>query len=208
MKRNAFDFAHEVDQEIERLSVKEDLLHKGRGKLLLEELLPISRLGIFFKLPGLKVEVEAFENAGAVDGHISIKGFRSDEFDVQVTYIHGYEESLRRELLVSQGTTPGAGLIFRDKRTKKITAIMKGTDREEQIDNLSGAIVERFRNKASKTYSTNTILLIAFDNVMFGGLNAWGDLLCAIQAKGGLGGHKFSRVFLFNSAHNELHRAA
>ncbi len=147
MKRNAFEFAQEVDRQIEQLSIEEYHLRQGRGKLLQEELLPISRLGIHFKVPGLNVEVEAFENDGPVGGHISISGFRSEEFDVQVTYIYSYEESLRRELLLSQGVAPAAGVIFRDKRSRKIVSTMTSVDLEQHIDDLANAVVERFEKK-------------------------------------------------------------
>jgi hypothetical protein len=208
MKQNAFDFAKEVDRQIEQLSEEEYHLRRGRSKQLQEELLPISRLGIHFKLPGLDVQVEAFENNGPVDGHISIRGFRSEEFDVQVTYIYGYEESLRRELLVSHGISPASGTIFRDRRRKTIIPTMEAMDHEQYIDLLANNVIERFRKKASITYAANTILLIAFDEVKLYGNKVWDKLLTVIETKCDLYGSKFNRVYLLNCAHNDLKRVA
>jgi hypothetical protein len=208
MKQKAFEFAQEVDQQIEQLSSEEYHLRRGRSKMLQEELLPISRLGIHFKIPGLDVEVEAFEDNGPADGHISISGFRSEEFDVQVTYIYSYEDSLRRELLLTQGAAPASGKISRDRRNQKIVSTMTGVDPDQHLELLAKEIVERFKKKASMEYNANTDLLIAFDEVRLYGNKDWDKLIAAINTKGGLVGSKFHRVFVLNCAHNEMQRAA
>jgi len=73
MKDTAYLFASKVDQQIEALSCLEYFMRRARGKVLLEENLPISRLGLHLKQPGLEVEVEAYENNNKdkePDGHI------------------------------------------------------------------------------------------------------------------------------------------
>ena len=128
MKGTAYLFASEVDRQIEALLEAEYLMRRDRGKVLQEELLPISRLALHLKQPGQEVEVEAFENDGEADGYIRVTGFREQEFNVQVTCAFTYEESMRRELLVTEWAAPGAGDIYRDRKTKQIVATGAATD--------------------------------------------------------------------------------
>ena len=111
MKADAYTFASEVDWEIEGLPDDVYQRRSGRGKLLREELLPLSRLGLRMKQPGLNVEVESFEDDRPADGIVRISGFRSREFEVQVTFAgYGYQEALRAEHLVKRGHVPAADL--------------------------------------------------------------------------------------------------
>jgi hypothetical protein len=118
MKDTAYSFAREVDQQIEALAPDDYHRKFGRSKQLQEELYPISRLALQLKQPGLEVEVEAFEDDGPVDGYIRISGFREREFDVEVTCVYDYNESLRRELLVSEGSAPVL-VTFAEIRTQE-----------------------------------------------------------------------------------------
>lgn len=210
MKLSAYVFANEVDRQIEVLSSDGYFLRPRttRGKVLQEELLPISRLALHLKQPGLEVEVEAFENNGEADGHIQITGFREQEFNVQVTYDFTYKESLRNELLVSKGVAPGAGDIHRDKKTKEVIAIMAATDTDEHIGRVSQSVMFLFQKKIEKRYSRNTTLIIAFDAVKLYGSSNWCRLFASLKQAGGLSGSNFIAVYLFNSATNELQRAA
>ncbi len=210
MKCQAFEFAGEVDRQIEQLSSEDLHLRRGRAKRLQEELLPISRLALHFKLPGLNVVVEAFEDDGPVDGHILVSGFRAEEFNVEVTCSHDYKESMRSELLHSQGVVPGAGPISRDKLTRRVVAKMAAThaDHDVRIRSVAHVVAELFRKKAAKVYPSNTVLLIAFDDVSVYRNHAWGILLAEVEAVGGLRGSSFRWVFLFNCANNELQQAA
>lgn len=76
MKAPAYEFAEMTDARIEALSDAEYRSHAGPAKRLLEEVLPISRLGLYLKEPGLNVEVEAYENDGPDDGRILISGYK------------------------------------------------------------------------------------------------------------------------------------
>ena len=208
MKLGAYLFANEIDRQIAALSSVEYLQRIGRGKELQEELLPISRLALHLKQPGLEVEVEAFENNGETDGHIRVTGFREQEFEVQVTCDFTYEESLRNEVLVSKGSVPGAGGIHRNKKSKEILTTMATTDTYEHIGRVSQSVMELFRKKVAKPYSKNTALVIAFDAVKLYGSFNWCRLFASLEQAGGLSGSDFIAVYLFNSATNELQRAA
>lgn len=209
MKNSAYAFAAEVDRLIDDLKNEEFHCKIGRSKQLREELLPLSRLALFLKLPGLEVEVEAFENSGRPDGHIRITGFRQREFEVQITFA-GYEgdDALRAELLVSQGFAPGAGDIQRDKKGRNIVASMAAVDHDEHIGRMSAAVMNQFRKKALKPYAQGTVLLVAFEEIKLYGGSAWSNLFSAIAEAGGMAGSQFGEIYLFNGATNEIQRAA
>jgi len=208
VKGNAYAFASEVDRQIESFSRDEFLEKKGRCKRLREEILPISRFALSLKLPGCEVEVEVFEDSGPVDGRIRVSGFRVDEFDVQATFVYDYTDSLRDELLARQGAAPGFGPIYRDKQFDGIIACGQATDVEETLDILSLAILARFQNKTEKGATSNTALLISFDDVTLSQHSVWTRLLERITRQGGLSGSGFKQIFLLNCATNQLYRAA
>jgi hypothetical protein len=208
MKDTAYLFAQKVDRQIEVLSLADYHLRTGRSKRLREELYPISRLALHLKHPGLEVEVEAFEDSGAADGRIRVSGFWEGEFDVQVTCDHSYEESLRSELLVSEGCTPGAGEIGRDKKAKRIIAMGAAVDCDEHFDRVATAVMVLFQKKTSLAYGSSTLLIIAFDEVKLRGLASWNRLFRTLGEKGGLANSGFSAVYLFNGATNEMQGVA
>lgn len=209
MKNSAYAFAAEVDRLIDDLKAEDFHCKIGRSKQLREELFPLSRLALFLKLPGLEVEVEAFENSGPADGHIRITGFRQREFEVQITYAgFEYKDALRDELLVSQGFAPDAGGIRRGKKAGNIVATMAAVDHDEHIGCISAAVMNQFRKKALKPYAQGTVLLVAFEEIKLYGRPAWSSLFGAIAEAGGMAGSQFGEIYLFNGATNEIQRAA
>jgi hypothetical protein len=209
IKASAYEFASIIDKQIDALPEADYLQKAGRGKVLREELYPLSRLGLHFKQAGLEVEVVGYENSELPDGLISINGFRERSFEVQITYAdYGHRESLRAELLVKQGFTPGAGPIQRTSRNAPIIATMQSVDIGEHIDRVTQAAITRFQDKASKSYTAGTVLLIAFDDVNFYGRSCWNHLLSEIEKIDVVPRNPFAEVYLFNGTTNELRRAA
>ena len=137
-----------------------------------------------------------------------ITGFRPRDFDVQITYA-GYEhkESLRDELFRSQGFTPEAGYIGRDKKSGNFQAAMGAVDHDEHIGRLSAVVMNRFRKKDSMPYAQGTVLLIAFEEIKLSGRLAWTRLFSEIVDTGGMSGSQFAEIYLFNGATNEIRRA-
>lgn len=208
MKNTAYLFAKEVDRQIEELTRNDYLRRIGCGKLLQEELYPISRLALHLKQPGLEIEVEAFEDDRPADGHIRESGFREREFDVQITSDYSYDESLRDELLVTQGVSCGAGEIRRDKTSGKVIATPGAVDINEYFDRVSKSVIRLFRKKAAMPYGPNTVLIIAFDEIKLYGHFSWNQMLSLVEKAGGLSGSAFQSVYLFNIATNELQNVA
>jgi hypothetical protein len=209
MKAQAYEFALQVDRQIEALSSNDYHLRVGRSKVLQEELYPLSRFALHFKQPGVEVEVEGCENSGRADGHIVVTGFRERTFEVQLTYAdYGRNEKLRAELLVTQGCAPGAGPIQRERRNGPIVAAGEAVDSGEHIDRIASAAIARFRDKARKPYAHGTVLLIAFDDVKLYGRWNWEQLLIKLEGEITMPNTPFAEVYLFNGATNELRRAA
>ena len=182
MRKSVFDFAVEVDHQISALTREQFYLRTGRAKRLLEELYPLSRFALRLKYPGNDPEVEAFEDDGPLDGLVHWGGVHASQLNVEVTYVHSYQKALRDELLFSTGSTPGAGPIYRDKKTGNIVATSAVVPTVEEIARLAAAIVELFWKKRAKPYPRGTALLIAFDDPTFWGSNLWGQLIAAINA--------------------------
>jgi len=203
-KKNAFDFAAKVDQDIESLADDDYRLRKGRAKSLLEELLPISRLAISLKTPGISVDVVGYEDDGPVDGCIWISGYRKDQFNIEVTCTYSYEEHLRAELLNRDGYCPGAGPINREKG--EIIAEMQAVDYDSYIHDTASDALKVFVDKNGKTYPEGTVLIIAFANLKLVGNANWQSLIESIQEKGGFVESKFTRIYLFNGDSCEMRR--
>ncbi|HVJ52267.1 MAG TPA: hypothetical protein VM689_07385 [Aliidongia sp.] len=203
LRASVFDFAAEVDRQIAQLTREEIYRRGGRAKRLIEELYPLSRFALHCKHPGTELEVKAFEDDGPLDGVFCFSGNRQSEFHVEVTYVHSYEEALRRELLWTTGSTPAVGRIFRDKVTRKIFATQTLETAEQESNRLATAIIELFKKKCAKKYERGTILLIAIDDPTFFGSRCWGPLITAIGIQSGVF-EPFGEVNLFNCATNEL----
>ena len=203
LRASVFDFAAEVDRQIAQLTREEIHRRRGRAKRLIEEHYPLSRFAPHCKYPETELEVEAFEDDGPLDGVIRFSGNRQSEFHVEVTYVHSYEEALRRELLWTTGSTPAVGRIFRDKVTRKIVASQGLETAEQEANRLATAIIELFNKKRVKKYKRGTMLLIAIDDPTFFSHRCWNPLIAALKKHGGLSG-TFGEVHLFNCATNEL----
>ena len=135
MRGSVFEFAVEVDRQIGVLTRERFHLRTGRAKRLLEELCPLSRFALRLKYPGNDPEVEAFKDDGPLDGAIDWGDKQASQLNVEVMYVHSYQEALRSELMWTTGSTPGAGIIYRDKETGKIVQLDRlKTARRSQVE--------------------------------------------------------------------------
>lgn len=204
MRASVFDFAAMVDRQIEALSRQEYVLRTGRAKHLLEELYPLSRFALSMKFPGLDVEVEAFEHNDPVDGVVRFLGKHPSELRVEVTYVHSYEDALRRELMWRTGSTPGAGRIYRDKTSGEIVAFSELETYQMGIERLASDIAELHKRKTRKQYPRGTNLLVAFEDPTFFGQDQWRALFAELRLRSDLSGGFFSDTHIFNCGTNEL----
>jgi hypothetical protein len=201
---DVYEFADKIDKMIASLSDEDYRLRNGRGKVLTEELLPLSRLALSFKTPGLSVAVEGYEDNRPSDGRISINGYRKESFEVEVTCTYHYEKRLRAELLNKDGHCPGAGPIKRDRKAGKITAEMQAIDSNAYIRDTASEVLKAITKKENKDYQTGTVLVVAFNNLKIVGHKNWNLLYEAIVDKGGLQNSQFAKIYLFNAESNEV----
>ncbi len=204
MRALVFEFALLVDQQIAALSREEYTLRIGRAKHLLEELYPLSRFALSLKFPRSNIEVEAFENDDPVDGVIRFIDTQSSELLVEVTYVHSYEDALRRELMWKTGSTPVAGRIFRNKSSGDIVALNELETYKMEVDRLAGSIVALHAKKCMKQYPRGTNLLIAFEDPTFFGHETWRELLAKVKKQTDLSGGNFSDVHMINCGTNDI----
>lgn len=204
MRASVFEFALLVDQQIEALSREEYVLRTGRAKHLLEELYPLSRFALSLKFPGSNVEVEAFENNNPVDGIVRFIGPHPSELLIEVTYVHSYEDALRRELMWKTGSAPGAGRIFRKKANGEVIACSDIETHIEEVNRLAASIVGLHAKKCAKQYPRGTMLLIAFEDPTFFGQEIWRELLAKVRKHSDLTGGCFSDVHIINCGTNEI----
>ena len=105
------------------------------------------------------------------------------------------------ELLVSEGSAPGAGEIGKDN-SGEIVATQGVVDHDEYIHRIAGEVMERFQKKSEYAYGSDTALIIAFYEHKLGGIARWKWLFSAVEDEGGMTGSNFMSIYLFNSATN------
>lgn len=72
-------------------------------KRLIEEAVPLSRLGLFLWTPGREVYVTSLADNRNYDGKIEIKGYKPGSFKVEVTTTETDESAWRRPGLFARG---------------------------------------------------------------------------------------------------------
>ncbi len=209
MRYTAYKFSEYVEQEIEKLPGEVVRTKNTReAKKLIEEYRPLSRLALSFKCPGLEVEVETTAEGSEADGVIYEQGFRDSELHVQIAHSYDYEEALRMELLNEQGHAPGAGPIYRDRKTKEIKAELTATNTDEHFERVSSEIERLYSLKSSKNYKTKMVLLISFFEFKLSGLPSWVRLYNMVNHTFKESKSRFVSVYLFNESSNEIYRIA
>jgi len=202
MRMRAIDFAEWVEKEIQSLSAEDFHLRTRKSKRLREELYPISRLALLLKQPGLEVLVEAHGPDGRVDARIYETGFRNRSFSVEATYAYDHEQSLRDELMVIDGVAPGSGPIARINR--RIEASPSAVDEDYHVLRIARMVAKCFREKTSKSYPSNTILIIAFEEITMRGWFAWVRFLGVLFELINAAESSFLSVYLINVCSNEI----
>lgn len=204
---NAYDFLSKIEREIESLDRTEyQLRNTENSKWLIEEALPIAKLAISLKQPGLEVEVEAFRGNEEMDGLIKEFGFRSSEIPVQVTYCYSYQQSLRDEEVEVKGYSFGSGPITRNKVTKEIESVPVAVDARQYIVDIADQVMKRIEGKCNKRYATKMVLIVSFFNLKFLGVYDWMDLLKELNIDFKSFCESFTRLYLYNEASNEIFR--
>lgn len=81
---------------------------------------------------------------------------------------------------------------------------MEAEDTDASLKRLANSIRERFILKKTKGYSSDTVLVIAFELTKLRGRKAWEDLYAALDAVGGIESEIFASVYFFNFWSNDI----
>jgi hypothetical protein len=123
----------------------------GRNvKKLIEEAIPISRLGLFLWTPGSDVYITCYADNRDCDAEVEIKGFDVRSFKVEVTTTETEESTLRRQALSREGTVPLVGRIRKQKRT--IIPEYEMIDVDEQSEKYVSLTMERLLSRVPAVY--------------------------------------------------------
>ena len=169
-KRSVFKFCNwlkEKFSEMGELDNFDEIYFERKGdyvKKIIEEALPMSRLGLYFSTPFNDVHITCYGTDKFPDACIEIEdAFRSRKMEVEITTTETYNNSvMKRQALAREGTVVLTGRAKKDKRDKRkiiINSQFVETETEEQktID----LMFERFLDKVTKpNYDNKTAILV------------------------------------------------
>ena len=165
-RRHARDLASWVNArfaELEDGGRLEEQFFERKGqniKRLIEEAVPLSRLGLFLWTPGNEPYVTLVPKSLKFDGHVEIEGFSAKSFNVEVTTIETEQSTLRRQALSREGTVPLTGRVWRtaDGYIEAEVAMIDVAEQEQTVVDL---VLSRLRAKTEfGRYDENTAFLV------------------------------------------------
>lgn len=134
---------------------------KGRNvKRLIEEAVPLSRLGVSFWRPGDEAYVALLPENSSYDGQVEVEGFSARSFKVEITTIETEQSWLRRQTLSREGTVTLTGRIRRmpDGTIEHGTEMIDVSEQQEFVVNLT---LDRLHAKTERgSYDDNTAILV------------------------------------------------
>jgi hypothetical protein len=165
-RRHARDLVSWVNarfMELENAGRLEEQYFERKGqniKRLIEEAVPLSRLGLSLWTPGNEPYVTLAPKNLNFDGYVEVEGFSARSFSVEVTTIESEQSTLRRQALSREGTVPLTGKIRRTAEGA-IEAELAMIDVAEQEQTVVDLALSRLRAKAeSARYDENTAFLV------------------------------------------------
>lgn len=164
-RRHAFTLCHWVNAKLREFAAGDhfdELYFERRDrsvKRLLEEAVPVSRLGLFLATPGSEVHVTCFTDGRPYDATVEVSGFAARTFHVEVTTTETKASTLRRQALARSGQVPLAGPIRRQGREAVWEPEFVNVREEEE--RRIALVLERLREKVtSGRYEDDTAFLV------------------------------------------------
>jgi hypothetical protein len=128
-------------------------------KKLIEEVVPVSRLGLFLWTPGSEVFVTCYVDNEDHEALIEVEGFAAQSFKVEVTTTESEASTLRRQALAREGTVTLAGPIRKEGRTIIPDYVM--IDVDEESEKYVECALDRLREKVnSRRWDGKTVILV------------------------------------------------
>lgn len=152
-RRSSFELCEWINQTLAEMrgTGRFDELYFERSdprtniKKLIEEAIPLSRLGLYLSTPESEVYLTCFADNRAYDAVIEVTGFTERTFKVEVTTTETKISNLRRQALARYGHVPLTGTISRRGREITATGDMVRADVEDE--RCISLMFERLRRK-------------------------------------------------------------
>jgi hypothetical protein len=149
-------------RNVEQESAFEELYFERRGqniKNLLEEAVPIGRLGLYLWRPWRDVSVTCLAGNRPHDAEIILQDPQKTELiKIEVTTTETDETTMRRQALSREGFVWMTGPVRREDRQIVSEATMVDLDKESA--RLVGCAISRFRKKAEREDDPQTAILV------------------------------------------------
>ena len=168
-RRSCFDLCRWINQKLEdmRATGNFDELYFERSdptsnvKKLIEEAIPLSRLGLFLSTPGSEVYLTCYADNGNRDALVEITGFNNRAFKVEITTTEDENSTHRRQALARYGHVPLTGTVSKSGREITSSGEMICADAEDE--RCISLMLERLQRKAdSRRYDRETAILVFF----------------------------------------------
>jgi hypothetical protein len=148
---------------------------KGTIKYLIEEAIPISRLGLYLSRPESQVHIRCFADGRAYDAQVEVTGFTTQSFKVEVTTSETEGSAMRRQALARDGVVHLTGQVRREGR--RIVSDGEMVDVAEEESRIIQLLLERLRVKVtSDRYDAETAFLVYASEFFPVGLDARAQL--------------------------------
>jgi hypothetical protein len=168
-RRSSFELCQWINRKLEemRATGSFDELYFERSdprsnlKKLIEEAIPLSRLGLYLSTPGSEVYVTCYADNQGHDGLVEITGFNERRFKVEVTTAEAKDYYFRRQALSRYGHVQLTGTITRRGRDIVCDGDDGMVDADEEEERCIELMLERLRDKvSSRRYDADTAFLV------------------------------------------------
>lgn len=167
-KRHIFDFCRWINQKLGDLNKEpnfEELYFErlgGNVKKLLEEAIPVSRLGLYLYREWSDVFIQCFADNREYDAVIEVQDPSSKYvIKVEITTTQNDDSAMRRQALSRNGFVHFGGLIKREGRT--IISEGEFVDVDEESKKLVQLALQRLELRLKNTYDERTAILVYVD---------------------------------------------
>lgn len=166
-RRSSFELCEWINQKLAgmRATGRFDELYFERSdprtniKKLIEEAIPLSRLGLYLARPESEVYLTCFADNRGYDAVIEVTGFMPRTFKVEVTTTETETSNLRRQALARYGHVPLTGPISR--RGREITSAGQMVRADEEDERCISIMFDRMQRKVdSGRYDRETAILV------------------------------------------------
>jgi hypothetical protein len=170
-RRSSFELCRWINQKLAEMrgTGRFDELYFERSnprsniKKLIEEAIPLSRLGLYLSTPGSEVYLTCLAGNQNYDANIEITGFDQRTFKVEVTTTEDKPSTLRRQALSRFGHVPLTGEISRKGREITVPDEVEMVCADEEDERCVNLMFDRMRRKIeSGRYDEDTTILVFF----------------------------------------------